>query len=111
MTLSKHCLSSLDVQTTNKPTGSPKAVHYFQHFPSNFLRPYGPAHSQPAEATLMRRIVPLNCEWLLRPKVAASEFAQTIDENLDMLTKSESKFIKPRHFKSMQTTLSPLSKL
>jgi hypothetical protein len=90
-------------QRTN-PQESPKAVHYFQHFPSNFLRPYGPADSQPAEATLMRRIVPLNWKWLLRPKVAASEFAQTIDENLDMLTKSESKFIKPRHFKSMQIT-------
>ena len=61
-----------------KASGSPKAVNFFDHFPSNFLRPYVIADSRPDEDTIFRRVKALNCEWLMRPRVAASEFADTI---------------------------------
>ena len=48
-----------------------------------------------------------HCEWLLHPKVAASEFADTIDANLEFLANSESKCIKTKPFSQMQENLAP----
>lgn len=89
-----------------KSTNSPKAVHFFQHFPSNFLRPYGLADNVPQESTIFRRVAPLNCEWLLRPRVAASEFAETIEQNLKLLAESDSKLINRGKFENIQDKLS-----
>ena len=90
-----------------KSPDTPKAVHYFQHFPSNFLRPYGLANSRRTEYTILRRVAPLNCEWLLRPRVAASEFADTVEQNLKYLAESDSSIVKNDAFQHIQTTLLP----
>ena len=90
-----------------KASGTPKAVHYFQHFPSNFLRPYGLADSGPSEETIFRRVAPLNCEWLLRPRVAASEFADTITQNLNYLSENNNEIIQKESFKQIKNNLTP----
>lgn len=91
-----------------KPSGSPKAVSFFKHFPTNFLRPYGLADNAPSEETIFRRLAPLNCEWLLRPRVAASEFADTMTQNLNYLSaNSKSTLINNETFKEMKDNLTP----
>jgi hypothetical protein len=65
---------------------SPKgAVLYLNQFPKNFLRPYGRQEEAPNEDTVYKRIKPESCEWLLRPKVATSELADTIQKSLETL--------------------------
>lgn len=74
---------------------------------SNFLRPYGLADSGPSEETIFRRLAPLNCEWLLRPLIAASEFADTISQNLNYLSENNNPIIENETFKEMKNNLSP----
>ncbi|CAB3983008.1 Hypothetical predicted protein [Paramuricea clavata] len=65
---------------------SPKgAVLYLNQFLKNFLRPYGQQDEAPNEHTVYKRIKPASCEWLLRPKVATSELADTIQKSLETL--------------------------
>ena len=40
---------------------------------------------------MFARLVPINCEWVGRPRIAASKFAATINENL--LTDGDVKFL------------------
>ena len=58
-------------------------VNFYQHFRKDFIRPYGLAHSEDAfhDATIARRLKTINCEFLLRPHIAISEFSETIIEN------------------------------
>lgn len=66
-----------------------KGVQYFQHFPKNFLRPYGAADPAPEDDKIFSRVTAFNCEWLIRPDVAISEFAATVSKNLDILRSME----------------------
>lgn len=92
-----------------------KAVSYFNHFPSNFLKPYGKANLPPDEETIQRRINPVSCEWFLRPKVAMSEFSATVTENLLLLKDENFQLIRSSKFNhiydSMQPFLNALNKL
>ena len=92
---------------SRKASGTLNAVYYFQHFPSNFLRPYGHAESAPSEQTTFRRLQPLNCEWLLRPRIAASEFADTISQNLNYLSQNNHPITENETFKEMKNNLTP----
>jgi hypothetical protein len=64
---------------------SPRGVGFFQQFPRQFLRPYGEAEKAPSTDTVFKRIKPFTCEWLLRPKVALSEFADTMLKNTALI--------------------------
>ena len=64
---------------------SPAATKYFNHHPSNFLNPYGLAADAPDAEKILRRIHPISCEWLKRPRIAMSEFAQTMVDNIEWL--------------------------
>ena len=65
-----------------------KGVHYFQHFPKNFLRPYGEAGDAPNPDVMFRRLAAFNCEWLARPNIALSELADTLKTNMNVLENS-----------------------
>ena len=78
-------------KTFANPT-SPGGTKFFNHFPSNFLHPYGLAGPAPDHQTLQRRINPC-CEWLKRPHIAMSEFAATMVENFNFLTTTGSTFV------------------
>ena len=86
---------------------SPKGVGFFNHFPTNFLRLYSVADPRPDENTVFRRINPKCCEWLTRPKIAMSEFASTIIENLELLAKKKHVAVKRQKFLAVQETLAP----
>lgn len=59
------------------------------------------------EYTIFRRVAPLNCEWLLHPRAAASEFADTVEQNLKYLAENDSSIVKNDAFQHIQTTLLP----
>ena len=87
-------------------TQSPsKAVNYFRHFPTSFLKPYGLADAPLSDEALLRRMSPINCEWMRRPQTGVSEFAETIDQNLSFLSENSSDFLKKRKFTAMAQKL------
>ena len=95
---------------------SPKSVGFFHHFIVNFLHPYGIAHMDLThEDVVLKRVAPMNCEWILRPKVATSEFADTIEQNLNYLASCESPFLDNDIFtgshQKMQKSIDALQKL
>ncbi|XP_028417942.1 uncharacterized protein LOC114542636 [Dendronephthya gigantea] len=98
----------------SKSPQNPKGVQFFHHFPKNFLKPYGLAEENIPERDIFKRTGPLNCEWLTRPKVGLSEFADTIGKNFSFLTESDSQFIRKSKFapieEKMRTFLSLLEK-
>ena len=86
-------------KASNQP--SSPAVNFFRHFPTSFLRPYGRADPAPTEDVVMRRLSSINCEWLRRPQTGISEFADTIEANLNFLTENHSKFTKHSNFRAI----------
>ena len=93
----------------SKVPESPKAVNFFRHFIGNFIQLYGIAHKGlTQEETILKRVVPMNCEWLLRPKVAASEFADTVEQNLKYLSSCKLPFVKSDKFAQWQEKFAPL---
>lgn len=85
------------------------AVGYFNHFPPfSFLKPYGPVSDAPTEEEILNKIKPVNCEWLLRPKIGVSEFAQTVWSNLEILAKSDSELVNAENITALQGKMSGL---
>ena len=64
---------------------SPVKVAYYKHFPKFFMKPYGKVESVVQDYNLRRYLGPENCEWYLRPKIAASEFAEAISGNTTVI--------------------------
>lgn len=83
-----------------------KKVSYFAHFPSKFLQPYGPADEAPSEETIFRRIASYSCEWLLRPRVALSQFASTMNSDLHIL-KQMDEIMNVDHLNRVTSTIEP----
>lgn len=86
-----HMLKKKQLTTPDKP----KAVGFFNHFPANFLRPYGLANDPPTIDMLNRRTNPKSCEWLIRPNYAMSKFSATMHENLEYLKGEKSTLLTP----------------
>ena len=74
----------LDTPKSSGNRKEDKSVQYYNHFRKDFLRPYGLAHEESSfdDATITRRLNSYNCEFYLRPQVAISEFAETVQQNL-----------------------------
>lgn len=62
---------------------SPRAagVSYFNHFPRQRLRPYGEISTPTPDYQMLDKASVINCEYLVRPKVALSELAETVSAN------------------------------
>ena len=89
---------------------SQKAVGFFQQFPRQFLRPYREADTAPNEKTIFKRIKPFTCEWLLSPKVALSEFSDTILKNTELMKTDEQNVLNPDFVSNLEKQLKPLTK-
>ena len=94
-----------------------KGVQWFKHFPTNFVRPYGPTVAYPSDETIWNRLQTFNCELLQRPKVGISELASSIEPTLKSLLHSNCKLINDRkltafieQLQSISDSLSPLEK-
>lgn len=91
----------------NASPPSPSGTSYFNHFPSNFLKPYGQSSSAPDHVTLMKHINPKSYEWLERPKVAMSEFASTIVDNMNWLSSLQNPVLNTVHMEESKEKLQP----
>ena len=83
-------------KASNQP--SSPAINFF---PTSFLRPYGGADPAPTQDIVMRRLSSINCEWLRRPQTGISEFAKTMQANLNFLTENHLKFTKQSTFSAV----------
>lgn len=52
-----------------------------RHFPRQRLRPYGEIRQPTADNQMLDKATVINCEYLVRPKVALSELAETVSAN------------------------------
>lgn len=86
---------------------SPGGTQFFQHFPSNYLRPYGLADPEPDHEKLQKRINPINCEWLKRPQTGMSEFAATVVDNMNWLASNPSRFINKEFWNEIKNNCEP----
>ena len=62
------------------PLSPSNGIGFFDHFPKNFIRPYGGTEEQITEESVNKRVRFYNCEMLKRPTIAMSELAQTTKE-------------------------------
>jgi len=60
-------------------------VRWFAHFPKDFLRSYGVPFWGVDEESMSKKISSVNTEMLNRPKIAISEFCQTIHTNIQLM--------------------------
>ena len=60
-------------------------VRFKSHFPHTFLKAYGRCYPVQTKNMFMYHVKLSNCEWLQRPNIAVSEFADTILENIDVM--------------------------
>ena len=70
------------------PSKSPsEGVKYFFHFHKDFINRYGSAHDAwPfTDQQITARLSQMNCEFLTRPNIAISEFADTLLANTQYL--------------------------
>ena len=72
-------------QQSQQAQGETDKVRFMAHFPHTFLKAYGRCYPLQTKQKFLYHLKPTNCEWLQRPKVAISEFAETITENLPVL--------------------------
>jgi len=86
-------------------------VQYFNHFPKDFLRPYGPATEDGATTKEMihKRLRTINCEWLCRPSMAASELSDSICHNSQVLSSLQIFHRGAKHFAAMDKKLEGVS--
>ena len=78
------CASVFFIESTQTKEG----VKYFYHFRKDFINPYGLAHSIDtySDNKLALRLKRFNCEFLVRPLVGLSEFADTVLKNADYIS-------------------------
>ena len=69
-------------KTPSSPLSSQRVVNYFNHFPRQRLIPYGQVSESTPDKTMVDKANLINCEYLLRPKIGMSEFAETVQTNM-----------------------------
>jgi hypothetical protein len=64
-----------------------------EQIPFSFLKPYGPVADAPTQGEILDKVKPVNCDWLLRPKISVSEFAEIVCSNLEILAETDSELV------------------
>ena len=88
-----------------------KAVNYYKHLPFNFLCLSVETRGVPGKDEIVRRLNPLNCEWLSRARTAISEMANTIVSNLKHVQKDCPGFMKKDASKGISDSMEPFLEL
>ena len=81
---------------------------YFNHFPKNFLAPYGRQKPLPADQALFDRLRVEGCEWLWRPHIAMSELSSTMSDNIEIL-QADDLLLSNEKVKQLTKRLEPLN--
>ena len=76
-----------------KSPTKPQGVKWWQPCVRSFVTPYGEAKEAPEPSKILNRLQPFTCEWLTRPDVALSEYADTITWNIPLLEEKGNKML------------------
>jgi hypothetical protein len=96
-------------QSTQSPgKDKSKGVQWFKHFPTNFVRPYGPTVVCPSDETIWNRLQPFNCKLLEQPKVGISEQAASIEPNLNALLDNSYTMVDKEKIQALKDQMQPL---
>ncbi|XP_046845183.1 uncharacterized protein LOC124439027 [Xenia sp. Carnegie-2017] len=79
-------------KTSSFSPGTPKAVSYFNHFPANFLKPYGLADDVPSQDVIMRSTKPIQTKPTKDNVIALLKFLYKEDAELDKIVDSMFKY-------------------
>lgn len=85
-----------------------QGVKWWQQAVRSFITPYGAAKDAPEPTTIFNRLQPFTCEWLSRPDVALSEFADTILLNIPILEKNGTKIVHSAFLSSLKEEFTPV---
>ena len=98
--------------SASKTAASPSnGVGFFEHFPKNFIRPYGGTEEPITDDMVNKRVKFYNCEMLKRPRVAMSELAQTTTETIKCLSEMKKPIVDPEALKHIRESMQPLDDL
>ena len=100
---------SNNAKATISSPKSPGRGVIFNQFPRQFLWPYGEADDIPSPETVFRRIQTFTCEWLVRPKVALSEFSETILTNLELIKQEQSGLFCSEFIQYLEQSIRPIN--
>ena len=94
---------------SKNPLSPSNGIGFFDHFPKNFIRPYGGTEELITEESVNKRVRFYNCEMLKRPRIAMSELAQTTKETVECLAKIRKPILPASALKEIKTSLKPFN--
>ena len=98
--------------SASKTAASPSnGVGFFEHFPKNFIRPYGGTEEPITDDMVNKRVKFYNSEMLKRPRVAMSELAQTTTETIKCLGEMKKPIVDPEALKHIRESMQLLNDL
>ena len=88
-----HFLVMISQPSPAKSPTKPQGVKWWQQCVRSFVTQYGEAKEAPEPSKILNRLQPFTCEWLTRPDVALSEYADTIISNIPLLEEKGNKML------------------
>ena len=74
----------------------------------DFITPYGLAKAAPQPTEMIARLKPFTSEWLVRPNIAISEYAETISANLPFLRENAEDALKSENIEMLENHFAPM---
>jgi hypothetical protein len=90
------------------PSKSSAGVVWFSQALRNFITPYGLAKAAPQPTEMIARLKPFTSEWLVRPNIAISEYAETISANLPFLRENAEDILKSEYIEMLENHFAPM---
>ena len=88
---------------------SSAGVVWFSQALRNFITPYGLAKAAPQPTEMIARLKPFTSEWLVRPNIAISEYAETISANLPFLRENAEDTLKSEYIEMLENHFAPMT--
>ena len=83
-------------------------MKWWQQALRSFITPYGAAKEAPEPSTIHKRLQPFTSEWLIRPNVALSEYADTVLSNIPILESRGAKMVHSSVVSKLKEHYSPI---
>ena len=91
------------------PLSPSNGIGFFDHFPKNFIKPYGGTEELIMEDSVNKRARFYNCEMLKRPRIAMSELAQTTKETINCLAQIRKPILPASSLQEIKKSVKPFN--
>ena len=91
------------------PLSPSNGIGFFDHFPKNFIKPYGGTEELIMEDSVNKRARFYNCEMLKRPRIAMSELAQTTKETINCLAQIRKPILPASSLEEIKKSVKPFN--